>query len=128
MGRGADAQDRSHGPMCPRAFQAPLFIGERGALFRRSTFGRKARTKLGMDGFRFYDLHHTGNVLATGTGTSPMAHMGHSSVCAALIYQHATAEQQIKISNAISVAIAIRTRRQRLPCATPSTTEVPRQA
>ncbi|GAB2688402.1 tyrosine-type recombinase/integrase [Kitasatospora kifunensis] len=111
-----------------------LFIGERGAPFRRSTFGRKwrkARTKLGMDGFRFYDLRHTGNVLAAGTGASLkdlMAHMGHSSVRAALIYQHATAEQQTKISNGISAAVVdIRTRRRSTSADTTSA-EVQQQA
>ncbi|MFJ2578430.1 tyrosine recombinase XerC [Kitasatospora aureofaciens] len=96
-----------------------LFVGERGAPFRRSTFGRKwrkARAKIGMDELHFYDLRHTGNVLAASTGVSLkdlMAHMGHSSVRAALIYQHATAEQQTKISNGISAAVVdIRTRRR----------------
>ncbi|WP_407639731.1 tyrosine-type recombinase/integrase [Actinacidiphila guanduensis] len=42
-----------------------LFVGEKGAPFRRSTFGRKwrkARAKVGLpDDFRFYDLRHTGH-------------------------------------------------------------------
>lgn len=95
-----------------------LFVGERGAPFRRSTFGRKwrkARAKLGMHGFRFYDLRHTGNVLAASTGASLrdlMTHMGHNSARAALIYQHATAEQQTEIANGISAAaVDIRSRR-----------------
>ncbi|MDH6123659.1 tyrosine-type recombinase/integrase [Kitasatospora sp. GP82] len=99
-----------------------LFVGERGAPFRRSTFGRKwrkARAKIGMDDLHFYDLRHTGNVLAASTGASLkdlMAHMGHASVRAALIYQHATAEQQTKISNGICAAVVdIRTRRRRAP-------------
>ncbi|AJT69950.1 hypothetical protein T261_8357 [Streptomyces lydicus] len=45
-----------------------VFVGERGAPFRRSTFGRKyckAREKVGLpEEFRFYDLLHTGNTLA----------------------------------------------------------------
>lgn len=44
-----------------------LFVGEKGAPFRRSTFGRKwrrARAKVGLpEGFRFYDLRHTGHTL-----------------------------------------------------------------
>ncbi|KJK55429.1 tyrosine-type recombinase/integrase [Saccharothrix sp. ST-888] len=111
-----------------------LFIGERGAPFRRSTFGRKwrkARAKLGMDGFRFYDLRHTGNVLAASTGASLrdlMAFMGHNSPRAALIYQHATEEQQTKIANGISAAVVdIRTRR-RQPTPTGTTSDMPRRA
>ncbi|MEV7924378.1 hypothetical protein [Kitasatospora sp. NPDC088264] len=48
-----------------------LFIGRHGAPFRRSTFGRKwrrTRKKLGLDHLRFYDLRHTGNVLAAVVG------------------------------------------------------------
>jgi integrase len=51
-----------------------LFVGEKGAPFRRSTVGRKwrkARAKVGMpDGFRFYDLRHTGNTLAAQSGAT----------------------------------------------------------
>ncbi|MEZ0064030.1 integrase [Streptacidiphilus sp. MAP12-20] len=96
-----------------------LFLGERGAPFRRSTFGRKwrkARDAAGMPGFRFYDLRHTGNTLAANTGASLkdlMTRMGHASVSAAMVYQHATDEQQRKISRQISAAVVdIRTRRQ----------------
>ena len=44
-------------------------------------------------GLHFHDLRHTGNTLASATGTSLrdlMARMGHDSPRAALIYQHAT--------------------------------------
>ncbi|TQF01556.1 hypothetical protein E6W39_03990 [Kitasatospora acidiphila] len=96
-----------------------LFIGERGAPYRRSTFGRnwrKARAKLGMTGFCLYGLRHTGNVLAASTGVSLrnlIAHMGHNSARGALIYQPVPAEQQAKIANVISAAVVdIRTRRR----------------
>ncbi|MFJ9693129.1 tyrosine recombinase XerC [Kitasatospora sp. NPDC101183] len=88
-----------------------LFVGERGAPFRCSTFGRKwrkARKKPELEHLRFYDLRHTGNVLAASTGASLrdlMTFMGHNSPRAALIYQHATEEQQTKISNGISAAV-----------------------
>ena len=49
-----------------------LFVGERGAPFRRSTFGRKWRTARAVaglpDDFRFYDLRHTGHTLSTSPG------------------------------------------------------------
>ncbi|WP_031075543.1 tyrosine-type recombinase/integrase [Streptomyces sp. NRRL WC-3742] len=88
-----------------------LFVGEKGAPFRRTTFGRiwrKARAKAGMPGFRFYDLRHTGNNLAAATGASLkelMARMGHASVRAALIYQHATSERDKKIADGMDTAI-----------------------
>ncbi|MBD2828263.1 hypothetical protein ID875_07790 [Streptomyces globisporus] len=51
-----------------------LFVGERGAPFRRSSFGRKwrkARAKVGLpEDFRFYDLRHTGHTLSTQSGAT----------------------------------------------------------
>lgn len=88
-----------------------LFVGEKGAPFRRSSFGRiwrKARKKAGLPHFRFYDLRHTGNTLAAATGASLkelMARMGHASVRAALIYQHATSERDQKIADGMDAEI-----------------------
>ena len=53
----------------------------------------------------FHDLRHTGNALAAATGASTkelMARMGHSSVRAALIYQHASRNRDKEIAVAIS--------------------------
>jgi integrase len=53
----------------------------------------------------FHDLRHTGNVLAAATGASTkelMARMGHSSIRAALIYQHASRSRDKQIADAIS--------------------------
>ena len=61
-----------------------------------------------MPDLRFYDLRHTGSTLAANTGAGLadlLAHMGHASVRAAMIYQHATAEPQRKISTGISAAV-----------------------
>ena len=78
-----------------------LFVGEKGAPFRRTSFGRKwrrARTVVGLpDGFRFYDLRHTGHTLATRSGATlkdTMVRAGQSSEKAALIYQHSDEERQ----------------------------------
>lgn len=52
----------------------------------------KVRTKAWIPGFRFYDLRHTGNTLAAKTGAGLadlMAHTGHASVHAAMIYRRA---------------------------------------
>ncbi|MFF9101574.1 tyrosine-type recombinase/integrase [Streptomyces rubrogriseus] len=89
-----------------------LFIGEKGAPFRRSTFGRKwrkARTKVGVpETFRFYDLRHTGNTLAADTGAKLkdlMVRAGQSSERAQLIYQHSTAKHQQKLASGIDAQV-----------------------
>ncbi|MFF0091521.1 tyrosine-type recombinase/integrase [Streptomyces canus] len=89
-----------------------VFIGEKGAPFRRSTFGRKwrrVRTKVGMPGnFRFYDLRHTGNTLAADTGAKLkdlMVRAGQSSERAQLIYQHSTAKHQRKLAQGIDAEV-----------------------
>ncbi|SHI12856.1 tyrosine-type recombinase/integrase [Streptomyces sp. 3214.6] len=78
-----------------------LFVGEKGAPFRRTSFGRKwrrARAVVGLpDGFRFYDLRHTGHTLSTRSGATlkdTMVCAGQSSEKAALIYQHSDEERQ----------------------------------
>ena len=89
-----------------------LFVGEKGAPFRRSTFGRKwrkARTKVGMpDNFRFYDLRHTGNTLAADTGAKLkdlMVRAGQSSERAQLIYQHSTVKHQRRLAQGIDAEV-----------------------
>ncbi|MGY5009658.1 tyrosine-type recombinase/integrase [Streptomyces sp. 900105755] len=94
-----------------------LFVGEKGAPFRRSTFGRKwrkARTKVGMpENFRFYDLRHTGNTLAADTGAKLkdlMVRAGQSSERAQLIYQHSTAKHQRKLARGIDAEVRLQLR------------------
>ncbi|QKW51400.1 hypothetical protein HUT08_19760 [Streptomyces buecherae] len=89
-----------------------LFVGERGAPFRRSTFGRKwhkARTKVGLpENFRFYDLRPTGNTLATQSGATlkdVMVRAGQSSEKAALIYQHSTLARQKEVANGLDARV-----------------------
>jgi integrase len=77
---------------------ALVFTGPKGAPVRRGNFHSlmgwvEARAKIGVPGLHFHDLRYTGNTLAAGAGVSTkdlMARMGHDSVEAALIYQHAT--------------------------------------
>ncbi|CAL9457267.1 tyrosine-type recombinase/integrase [Streptomyces sp. enrichment culture] len=85
-----------------------LFVGEKGKPFRRSTFGRKwrkARAIVGMpDGFRFYDLRHTGHTLATRSGATlkdTMVRAGQSSEKAALIYQHSDLQRQQEVARGL---------------------------
>ncbi|WP_455753021.1 tyrosine-type recombinase/integrase [Streptomyces celluloflavus] len=85
-----------------------LFVGEKGAPFRRSSFGRKwrkARIKVGMpDSFRFYDLRHTGHTLSTRSGATlkdTMVRAGQSTEKAALIYQHSDHERQKEVAGGL---------------------------
>lgn len=95
-----------------------LFVGEKGAPFRRSTFGRKwrrARVKAGLpNDFRFYDLRHTGHTLSTRSGATlkdTMVRAGQSSERAALIYQHSDRERQKEVAAGIDARV--RNERQR---------------
>ncbi|GAA1105107.1 tyrosine-type recombinase/integrase [Streptomyces javensis] len=90
-----------------------LFVGEKGAPFRRSSFGRKwrrARAKVGLpEDFRFYDLRHTGHTLSTQSGATlkdTMVRAGQSSTRAALIYQHSTLERQKEVAAGIDARVA----------------------
>jgi integrase len=78
-----------------------VFVGEKGAPFRRTSFGRKwsrARSVAELpENFRFYDLRHTGHTLSTRSGATlkdTMVRAGQSSEKAALIYQHSDDERQ----------------------------------
>jgi integrase len=85
-----------------------LFTGPKGAPIRRGNFNNlvawsKLLSEFGIEGLHFHDLRHTGNVFAAGSGVSTrdlMARMGHDSMAAALIYQHAStqADQAIAAS------------------------------
>jgi integrase len=96
---------------------ALVFTGDKGALLRTGNFGRAVKWKatiaaLGLPaGFHFHDLRHTGNNLAASTGASTrelMHRMGHSSMRAALIYQHATSERDREIADAMDKRISKR--------------------
>jgi integrase len=79
-------------------------------MLRRSNFNRVAGwpgavKALGVHGLHFHDLRHTGNTLAASTGASLrdlMDRMGHDSMRAALIYQHATKDADRRIADALA--------------------------
>lgn len=92
-----------------------MFIGDKGAVLRCGNFRRAVRWSealraAGMpEGFHFHDLRHTGNNLAAASGASTrelMHRMGHGSMRAALIYQHATSERDREIADAMEERIA----------------------
>jgi integrase len=64
-----------------------------------------ARERAGVPHLRFHDLRHTGAVLAAQTGATLaelMARLGHSTPQAAMRYQHASADRDRVIAEALS--------------------------
>jgi integrase len=64
-----------------------------------------AREAAGRPDLRFHDLRHTGAVLAAATGATLaelMARLGHSTVSAAMRYQHAAADRDKAVAAALS--------------------------
>ena len=84
------------------------FTGEKGGPLRPHVLqaaGDSARRSTGLSHLHFHDLRHSGNtwVAATGASTAElMARMGHASAAAALRYQHATADRDRAIAEALS--------------------------
>ena len=95
------------------ASMALVFTGPRGAPisrgnFRKLTGWKDVLASVGLVGVRFHDLRHTGNTLAARSGVSTrdlMARMGHDSIRAAIIYQHATTEADAKIAAALDAEL-----------------------
>jgi len=87
---------------------ALLFTGIKGGPLRLHVLQRawdRARTSVGRQDLHLHDLRHSGNTWAAATGASTrdlMARMGHSSPRTALIYQHATADRDKAIADALS--------------------------
>lgn len=69
----------------------------------------RAREGAGRPDLRFHDLRHTGAVLAASTGATLaelMARLGHSTPAAAMRYQHAAADRDRVIAEALSALAA----------------------
>lgn len=89
-----------------------VFVGPKGGQLRRSNFHRsvwsKARQQVGLPDLHFHDLRHTGGTLSAATGATLkelMARLGHSSVRAAMIYQHATRDRDQAIAKALGTFV-----------------------
>lgn len=84
-----------------------VFIGPQGGRLRRSNFRKTwdaARVSVGLPDLHFHDLSHTGGTLSAAAGASLkelMARLGHSSVRAALMYQHAPRDRDRAIAQAL---------------------------
>jgi integrase len=90
---------------------ALLFLGAKGAMLKRGNWRSSVHWPESIkaaglpEGFTFHDLRHTGNHLAASAGATTkelMHRMGHGSMRAALIYQHATSERDQEIAKALS--------------------------
>jgi integrase len=87
---------------------ALLFPARRGGHLPPSSLATvfyPARHKAGRDDLRFHDLRHSGAVMAAQAGATLadlQARLGHTTPGAAMIYQHAAAERDALIAEAIS--------------------------
>jgi integrase len=85
-----------------------LFTGPKGAPLTRTSFSHhwtRARKAAGAPGVRFHDLRHLSATLAATVGATTrelMSRMGHCSPRAALIYQHAVADRDRHVAEALS--------------------------
>jgi integrase len=89
-----------------------VFVGPYGATPGRANFSRiwaRALNEAGLSGVHVHDLRHAGNHFAAMSGASTrelMGRMGHVSVDAALVYQHATAARDRAIANSLDAMLA----------------------
>lgn len=89
--------------------EALLFPGRNGLHMTPSTLQKvweRARAEAGREDLHFHDLRHTGATFAAATGATLadlMARMGHSTAAAALRYQHAAADRDRLIADALTV-------------------------
>lgn len=86
-----------------------LFVSSTGGPMAGDTLTQafsRARDRVGLEGFRFHDLRHTGQTLAAATGATLadlMKRLGHSSPTAAMRYLHTVAGRDQAIAEALSV-------------------------
>lgn len=92
--------------------QGLVFVGPKGGKLRRSNFHAsvwsKAREAAGMPNLHIHDLRHTGGTLSAATGATLkelMARLGHSSVRAAMIYQHASQDRDRLIAKGLGTLV-----------------------
>ena len=93
------AQAGAEGLLFPNTEGSHLHHGSMYKVFRR------ARKVAGREDLRFHDLRHTGATMAARSGATLaelMARLGHSTVGAALRYQHAAADRDAEIARKLS--------------------------
>ncbi|WP_430782961.1 tyrosine-type recombinase/integrase [Actinoplanes sp. G11-F43] len=98
-----------------RAPAVLIFTGDKDTPLRTGNFRRAVKWSTALadagmpEGFHFPDLRHTGNNIAAASGASTrelMHRMGHASMRAALIYQHATSDRDREIADTMDKRIA----------------------
>ena len=95
------AEDGDNGLLFP-AVESPGHHMKHGALYK---VYRRARKLAGRSDLRWHDLRHTGATLAAQQGATLaelMNRLGHPTVAAAMIYQHASAERDREIARKLS--------------------------
>jgi integrase len=111
----ADALEWQMARFVGPSLEAVVFVGRRGEPLPRGVMYRgwhEARAKVpdAPAGLRIYDLrHHAATLIARKPGVTTkelMAHIGHSSFRAALIYQHASEERNREIADFIDGHVA----------------------
>jgi integrase len=94
-----------------------IFVGPKGATSNRGNWRVSVRrvaqvVAAGLPaGFHFHDLRHTCNHLAAERGASTrelMHRMGHSTMAAALLYQHAIDQRAREIATRLSEVVESR--------------------
>jgi integrase len=92
---------------------ALVFTSPAGTPLRPGNFRRRAWAKAlesaHLEAIHFHDLRHTGNNLTAEAGASLrelMERMGHSSMRAALIYQHSSSERQRALADTVGALVA----------------------
>lgn len=102
---------REHMETFVRVCDYALVFGTRsGNFLARSNFSGLLAAQCARSRWSRYahELRHTGATLAARTGASTaglMRRLGHSSPAAALIYQHASAQREIEIADAVDFSI-----------------------
>jgi integrase len=87
---------------------APIFTGPHGRAVRPHTlwqFFLAARQSIGRPDLTMHDLRHSGLTWSAATGATPaelMRRAGHKSSAAAMRYQHATADRDAALAEALS--------------------------
>ena len=94
-----------------------IFTGPKGATPKRGSWRVSVKWPVQVAaaglpaGFHFHDLRHSGNHLAAESGASTrelMHRMGHSTMAAALHYQHATDERARQIADRLGAVVESR--------------------